>query len=68
MKFHVHVVLILDIKDLIEQNNITICHTLWEGNQCADFMAKFGALSNVDLLIHPSPLDDMTSLLKVDAT
>lgn len=64
----VHAVLIQDIKDLIEQNNITICCTLREGNQCVDFMAKFGALSNVDLLIHPSHLDAIMSLLKINAT
>jgi len=27
----------------MEQNNVTVYHTLKEGNQCADFMAKFGA-------------------------
>jgi len=40
MKYHVHVVMIQDIKELIEQSNITIYPTLREGNQCADFMAK----------------------------
>jgi hypothetical protein len=59
IKFHGHVALIQDIKDLIEQNNITISHTLRERNQCADFMAKLGTLSNVDLLIHPSHTDDI---------
>jgi len=44
MKYHVHVVLIQDIKELIEQSNITIYHTLREGNQCAYFMAKFGTI------------------------
>ncbi|XP_024636248.1 uncharacterized protein [Medicago truncatula] len=67
MKYHVHVVLIQDIKDLLEQNNIIVCHTLREGNQCADFMVKLGSLSNVDLLIHPYPPDDIMSLLKNDA-
>lgn len=67
MKYHVHVVLIQDIKDLLEQNKIIVCHTLREGNQCADFMVKLGSLSNVDLLIHPSPPDDIMTLLKNDA-
>jgi len=39
-KFLVYVVLIQDVKDLIEQNNFIVFHTLREGNQCADFMAK----------------------------
>ena len=58
MKFHDYVVLIDDIKDLIEQNNITIFHTLREWNQYANFMAKFEALSNIDL-IYTSPTDDL---------
>nr|ABD33195.1 Ribonuclease H [Medicago truncatula] len=68
MKYHVHDVLIQDIKDLVEENNIIVRHTLQKGNQFADFMAKFGALSNVDFLIHPSPPIDIMSLLKNDAT
>lgn len=40
MKYHVHVVLIQDIKELIEQSNITIYYTLHEGNQCLDFKAS----------------------------
>jgi len=68
MKCHVHVVLIQDIKVLIEQSNINICHTLRKGNQGADFMDMLGALSNVDFLIHPSPSDAIMSLLKIHAT
>lgn len=57
-----------DIKGLIEQNNITICHTFWEENKCADFIGKLEALLNVDLLIHSSSLNDILNLLKVDTT
>ena len=39
-KFHVYAVLIQDIKELMEQINATISHTLREGNHYADFMAK----------------------------
>jgi len=38
-KYHVHDVLVQDIEELNEQSNVTIYHTLWEGNQCVDFMA-----------------------------
>ncbi|MCI54252.1 replication protein A1-like protein, partial [Trifolium medium] len=48
-KYHVHAVLIQDIKELISQSNVTLQHTLKEGNQCADFLAILGASSNVDL-------------------
>jgi len=66
MKYHVHVVLIQDIKELIEQSNITIYHTLREGNQCAYFMAKFGTIE----CWSPQPFFSskyIMSLLKIDA-
>jgi len=53
--FHVYAVLIQDVKDLMEQNNIIVCHTLREGNQYADFLAKLGAYSYYDLVHHTSP-------------
>jgi len=40
LSFHVYAVLIQNVKDLLEQNNVNFYHTLREGNQCADFMAK----------------------------
>lgn len=67
IKFHVHDVLIQDIKKLIEQNNITICYTFRKGNQCAHLLFKLKTLSDIDLLIHPSPPDDILNLLKNDA-
>jgi ribonuclease HI len=62
-KYHIHVVLIQDIKELLHQSNVTVCHTLREGNQCADFLAKLGASSDVDLLIHDSPPDGLLNLI-----
>jgi len=41
-RYHIYVVLIQDIKHLLHQINVTVSHTLREGNQCADFMAKLG--------------------------
>ncbi|AES91717.1 hypothetical protein MTR_4g116580 [Medicago truncatula] len=55
-KYHVYVVLIQDIEELLHQNNVVVCHTLKKGNRCADFFfIKFGVSSDVDLLIHASP-------------
>jgi hypothetical protein len=48
-------VLIQDIKDLLLQSNITVSHTLREGNQSADFMAKLEASSDVGLLLREAP-------------
>jgi len=59
--------LIQYINKLISQTNVTICHTLREGNQCVDFMAKLEASSNIDFLLHGSPLDDLMHLFKIDA-
>jgi hypothetical protein len=43
IKFHIHVVLIQNIKELFSQTNVSLHHTLREGNQCADFFAKLRA-------------------------
>jgi len=44
---------------------MTISHTLREENQRTDFMAKLGASSHVDLLLHETP-DGLISLLRND--
>jgi len=67
LKFHVYAVLIQDIKELMEQTHATISHTLMEGNQCADFMAKLGASSNFELICHNSPPTELLPLLQSDA-
>jgi len=66
-KFHVYAVLIQDIKDLLELTNVTVCHTLRKGNQCADFMAKLEATSDVDLSLHHSPPESLSNPLQADA-
>jgi len=66
-KFHVYAVLIQDVKDLIEQNNVIVSHTLRKGNHCADFMAKLGASLDVELLHHASPTDELLNLIRMDA-
>jgi len=59
--------LIQEVKDLIEQSNVTICHTLKEENQCADFMAKLKAQEESNLSIYVSPPKDLLHMLKLDA-
>jgi hypothetical protein len=66
MNYHVYAVLIQDIKKLLSQSNTTICHTLREGNNCADFLAKFGASSDSDLTIHASPPEGLSDILRSD--
>ncbi|GAU28886.1 hypothetical protein TSUD_293380 [Trifolium subterraneum] len=68
IKYHVYVVLIQDIKELMSQSNITLCHTLREGNNCANFLAKLGASSDSDLTIHASPPEGFVDILRSDAT
>jgi hypothetical protein len=66
--YHIYAVLLQDIKDLLGSRNFTLRHTLREGNQCADFMAKLGASSDDVLNMHPSPPVDLLPLLKLDAS
>jgi ribonuclease HI len=55
-EFHIYATLIQDIKDLLARHNFPLLHTLREGNQCADVLAKRGAISVDALVIHDSPL------------
>jgi len=65
-QFHVYAVLIQNIKDLMSTRNFSLLHSLREGNQCADFMAKLGASNDVELSIHSSPPEDLLPLLRTD--
>ncbi|CAJ2638352.1 S-like ribonuclease [Trifolium pratense] len=67
VKYHIHAVLIQDIKELISQTNVSLYHTLRERNQCADFFAKLGASSDADFLTHASPPEGIRDLLRNDA-
>jgi hypothetical protein len=59
--------LIQDIKELLSQTNVSLYHTLREGNQCADFFAKLGAFSDASFLTPVSPPKGVRDLLKNDA-
>jgi ribonuclease HI len=65
-RFHIYVVLIQNIKDLLVDRNISLHHTLREGNQCADYFAKLGTNSDAHLVIHQSPPADLLPLLRAD--
>jgi hypothetical protein len=67
VKYHIHVVLIQDIKELLSQANVSLHHTLREWNKCADLFAKLGASSDVDLLTHTSTPEGVRDLLRNDA-
>jgi hypothetical protein len=67
MNYHVYALLIEDIKELFSQSNTTLYHTLREGNNCVDFLAKFEASSDFDLTIHASPLEGLFDILQSDA-
>jgi len=65
-RYHVYAVFIQNIKDLLESRNYSLHHSLREGNQCADFMAKLGASTDVELTVHPLPPEGFLRLLRTD--
>jgi hypothetical protein len=67
MKFHSYAMLIQDIKELFDLLNVTICHTLREGNQWANFMAKLRVSLDMDLCHHASPPEGLQRILRIDA-
>ncbi|MCI01506.1 ribonuclease H protein, partial [Trifolium medium] len=67
VKYHIHAVLIQDIKELLSQTNVSLYHTLREGNQCADFFAKLGVSLDADFSTHASPPESVRDLLRNNA-
>jgi ribonuclease HI len=65
-QFHVYAVLIQNIKDIMSSRNFYLHHSLREGNQCADFLAKLGASNDVELSLHSSLPDGLLPLLRTD--
>nr|ABD33267.1 hypothetical protein MtrDRAFT_AC158501g4v2 [Medicago truncatula] len=54
-------------KDLVRLGNTSILHTLREGNQCANFLAKLEAPMDSALSNHATPPDGLVPLLRDDA-
>jgi hypothetical protein len=67
-RFHIYAVLIQNIKDMLAANNFSVHHTLREGNQAADFMAKLGSTMTDDLVTFMTPPEGILMLLLSDAT
>ncbi|XP_024642167.1 uncharacterized protein [Medicago truncatula] len=63
-QFHVYAVLIQNIKDLLNPRNYSLHHSLREGNQCADCLAKLGASNNEAFTIHNSPPETFSLFYK----
>jgi len=66
-KYHAYAVLVQDIKDVLASRNFGIQHTLREGNQCADYMAKLGAASDNNFLVHSSAPQGLLVMVRMDA-
>jgi len=64
--YHIYVVLVQDIKDMLASNNFSMHHTLREGNQSADFLAKMSSASDVGFVIHSAPPKDLLHLIQSD--
>lgn len=53
---HFGAINVMDIKDLLaREREVQRCHTLREGNSCADFLAKLGAESRSEFHIRDCP-------------
>ncbi|XP_024630819.1 uncharacterized protein [Medicago truncatula] len=65
-QYHVYAVIIQNIKDLPSSRNFSLEHSLREGNQCANYMAKFGASTDVAFTVHSSPPELLIPLLRTD--
>lgn len=68
INFHRYAAIIQDIRELMNLPWwVELKHTLREGNQCADQLAKRGAYSGEKLQIFTSPPSDLSASLGGDA-
>jgi hypothetical protein len=67
VRYHIYAILIQDIKKLLSHTDVSLYHTLKEGNQCADLFAKFGNFSNANFSTHVSSPEAVHDFLKNDA-
>ncbi|KAK2377199.1 hypothetical protein QL285_077906 [Trifolium repens] len=67
--WHHYVAIILNIKDILARDwRVKVVNTLWEGNACADFLAKLGARSLEAFSTISMPPAEMNLLLLADAS
>jgi len=67
-RFHKYATLTKEIKDLLNLDWLaSIDHTLREGNSCADFLAKTGASSTAEYVVHTTPPTGLSDLLTSDS-
>lgn len=65
---HAYVALIENIRGLLSLDwELSLAHTLREGNSCANFLAKLGTVSAERWRVCEEPTVGMASLLEVDA-
>lgn len=65
-RFHVHVVLIQEVNDSIEQSNVVVCHTL-RGKSLCGLYNQVWSIIRYKFVLPCSPLEDLLHLLKFDA-
>lgn len=66
--FHKYASLIHSVQALLNKNwSVTLLHTLMEGNQCADFLTKKGALQEDGLKMLATTPMGISSLLLADS-
>ncbi|XP_057429441.1 uncharacterized protein LOC130722649 [Lotus japonicus] len=67
-QFHVFAVLVNNICALLRRDwEVRVEHILREGNSCADFLAKAGAMQDQSFYMVHHPLPGMESLLLADS-
>ncbi|XP_045810247.1 uncharacterized protein LOC123904656 [Trifolium pratense] len=66
--FHCYDAVIANIQDLLKLDwEVSLLHTLREGNACTNFLTKLGSKNDTKLSIWDSPLEDMKDLLLSNA-
>ncbi|CAJ2632330.1 unnamed protein product [Trifolium pratense] len=66
--YHCYAVVITNIQDMLKLNwDITLSHSLREGNFSADWLAKLGSANDTKIKIWESPPEALKSILLSDA-
>ncbi|XP_045786980.1 uncharacterized protein LOC123882215 [Trifolium pratense] len=67
--FYPHAIVLGQIRILRTRNwSLSFSHTLREGNECAGWLAKYGAQSDVNIKLWTSPPPQIAHVLLADAT